>query len=172
MNTKAVFLIIWAVVFFIFSAASAGESHMKIRSTAFASEAFIPKEYTCDGTNVAPALAWQDVPSGVKSFALVMDDPDAPAGTWVHWVVYNIPADVRSLSPLPAGTRQGENSFGKTGYGGPCPPKGHGPHRYFFRLYALDTSLDLKSQADSAGLKAAMNGHVLDNAELMGRYEH
>ena len=145
---------------------------MKIGSTAFASEAFIPKDYTCDGSDVAPVLMWQDVPKGVKSFALVMDDPDAPAGTWVHWVVYNIPAESRSLTPLPASARQGENSFGKTGYGGPCPPKGHGPHRYFFRLYALDTMLDLQAPADSAGLRAVMNGHVIDNAELMGRYEH
>ena len=155
-----------------FSLAQAENSAMKISTMAFAPESSIPAEYTCDGANTSPALSWQGAPEGTKSFALIVDDPDAPKGTWVHWVVYNISADAQSLvAPLPENIRQGKTSFGKSGYGGPCPPKGNTPHRYFFRLYALDNMLNLPPETtDSTALKDAMEGHVLATAELMGRY--
>ena len=152
---------------------------MKITSTAFSQKAFIPKKYTCAGEDISPALAWQDAPAETKSFALIADDPDAPMGTWIHWVLYNVPAADNGLAEhvpvparLPGGALQGENSFGKTGYGGPCPPPGHGPHRYYFKLYALDAVLDLSpTDATAETLQKAMKGHVLGSAELMGRYE-
>jgi len=151
---------------------------MKISSASFADQRPIPAEYTCEGANISPALAWENIPPETKSFALIMDDPDAPAGTWVHWILYNLPGDKRSLpahlpaaADLPDGAQQGKNSFGRTGYGGPCPPPAHGSHRYFFRLYALDALLDLHSGASRAQLESAMKGHILDRAELMGLYE-
>ena len=151
---------------------------MRISSAAFANQRPIPAEYTCEGANFSPTLAWENVPAETKSFALIMDDPDAPAGTWVHWVLYNIPAGKRSLSAhipavedLPDGAQQGKNSFQRIGYGGPCPPSGHGPHRYFFRIYALDALLDLQSRSSRAQLESAMKGHILDRAELTGHYE-
>ena len=156
-----------------FFAAQAAESSMKINGAAFTPEGAIPAEYTCDGSNISPVLAWKDAPDGAKSFALIMDDPDAPSGTWTHWVVYNMSPESHGLEyRLPRGALQGENSFGKTGYGGPCPPKGGGPHRYFFRLYSLDGMLNLQPDIDSAGLKAAMKGHILSTAETMGHYAH
>ena len=146
---------------------------MKISSTAFANESSIPAQYTCDGANSSPELVWTDVPEKTKSLTLIVDDPDAPSGLWTHWVVYNMSAESRGPAhQLPPGARQGKNSFDETGYGGPCPPKGHGSHRYFFRLYALDDMPNLPSGADSVALKAAMKDHVLETAELMGRYEH
>ncbi len=158
--------------------AEAKEVSMEISSAAFVHESTIPQDYTCGGTNISPPLTWKKAPSQTKSFALIMDDPDAPAGTWVHWVIFNIPKDKNGLAgavpvmeQLSDGTRQGKNSFRETGYGGPCPPQGHGPHRYFFRLYALDTVLDLPQGANCAVLEAAMKGHILDRAEMMGRFE-
>lgn len=146
-----------------------------ITSSAFAHGAMIPKEYTCDGKDVSPPLSWSDPPEKTQSFALIMDDPDAPMGTWVHWVIYNIPATARSLpegiptnADLPDGSRQGRNSWRRIGYGGPCPPSGS--HRYFFKLYALDTALTLASGATKEELLQAMEGHILAQAELMGRY--
>lgn len=170
---KHIFYITLVFVLCSFSLARAQDSSMKISSTAFAPDSSIPAEYTCDGANTSPALTWEGVPDKTKSLALIVEDPDAPKGTWVHWVVYNIPADANSLvAPLPEGIREGKTSFGKPGYGGPCPPKGKGPHRYFFRLYALDSMLTLPPDADSAALKEAMKGRTLATAELMGRYEH
>ncbi len=135
----------------------------------------IPKEYTCDSKDISPPLVWKDPPVGTRSFALIMDDPDAPIGTWVHWVLYDIPADVRSLeeavpgeSTLPDGSRNGKNSWRRLGYGGPCPPRG--THRYFFRLYALDATLGLPSGAGKKEVIRAMKGHILGTAELMGTY--
>lgn len=135
----------------------------------------IGSRYTCDGADVSPGLVWTAPPDGTKSFALIADDPDAPAKTWVHWVVYNIPASARELNEghradaqLPDGTRQGVTDFGTTGYGGPCPPSG--THRYFFTLYALDTLLDLAPRAAAKTLEQAMQGHVLAQAQLMGTY--
>ena len=135
----------------------------------------IPAQYSCDGENLSPPLDWGEPPGGTQSFALIMDDPDAPGGTWVHWVLYNIPADVRGLQEniasevqFPDGSQHGLNSFGQPGYGGPCPPSGI--HRYFFKLYALDVALSLGENADREQVLAAMEGHVLAETELMGTY--
>jgi Raf kinase inhibitor-like YbhB/YbcL family protein len=148
---------------------------MVITSPSFASGEMIPAVYTCDGRDLSPPLQWTQFPPGTRSFALISDDPDAPMGTWVHWVVWNIPSGVNSLEenrpkkdPLPGGARQGTNDFRSVGYGGPCPPSG--THRYFFRLYALDTVLELPSSTTRAQLEKAMKGHVLAQAELMGKY--
>lgn len=152
-----------------------GEHEMKLISTAFSEGAMIPEAYTCDGADISPALAWSDVPDGVKTFALVCDDPDAPVGDWVHWVIYNIPGEVRKLQEklpvtdsLADGVCQGINDFRKTGYGGPCPPRG--VHRYYFRLYALDVALPCGTKMTKKKLQLAVKGHVLTEAVLMGRY--
>ncbi len=144
-------------------------------SAAFSSGGNIPVMYTCDGDDISPPLRWGEAPEGTVSYALICEDPDAPAGNWVHWVVYNIPSVTTSLpedagggEPPAGGILQGTNSWGRTGYGGPCPPSG--THRYFFRLYALDSMLELEAGADAAALREAMDGHVLAEAELMGRY--
>jgi len=153
---------------------------MKLASTAFAHEAAIPSRYTCDGSNVSPPLAWNDAPAGTKGFALVVTDPDAPdpkapKTTWVHWVVYDLPAAATGLREaipgkgLPTGTLEGSNDWGRTGYGGPCPPIGR--HRYVHTLYALDTVLADLDRPTRARLLAAMEGHVLATAELIGTYQ-
>jgi Raf kinase inhibitor-like YbhB/YbcL family protein len=148
---------------------------MIITCPSFEPGELIPPVYTCDGKDLSPPLRWTDAPAGTKSFALISDDPDAPVGTWVHWVVWNIPSSVNSLEEnqpkkesLPGGIRQGTNDFQRVGYGGPCPPSG--THRYYFRLYALDTLLDLPATTTKARLEKAMKGHVLGEAELMGKY--
>ena len=153
---------------------------MKVTSNAFEHSASIPKRYTCEGEDLSPPLAWSDVPAGTRSLALIVDDPDAPDPaapkmTWVHWVLYNLPASTLHLdqgiapSQLPAGTLEGKNDWKRTGYGGPCPPIGR--HRYFHKLYALDAMLpDLKQPTKDQLLKA-MQGHVLAQAELMGTYQ-
>ena len=148
----------------------------KLTSSAFSAGGAIPKKHTCDGADVSPPLAWSDAPSAAQSFALIADDPDAPVGTWVHWVLFDIPGKTRELpegvakqEELADGSRQGRNDFRKIGYGGPCPPPG-GPHRYFFKLYALDGKLNLKAGATKAEVEKAMQGHVLVQGELMGRY--
>lgn len=150
---------------------------LKLESQAFKQEAFIPSQHTCEGKDVSPFLSWSGTPAGTKSLALIMDDPDAPVGTWVHWVLYNIPADTSSLSEgvptqetLPNGAKQGVNDFRKTGYGGPCPPPG-APHRYFFKLYALDTELNLPAGSTKQTLLKAMTNHVLAETHLMGKYQ-
>jgi Raf kinase inhibitor-like YbhB/YbcL family protein len=146
-----------------------------IKSTAFSEGGTIPKQYTCDAADTSPALTWADAPQGTQSFALIADDPDAPVGTWTHWIIWNIPPGqalpegVAKTDSLSDGSRQGRNDFKRIGYGGPCPPPGK-PHRYFFRLYALSTNLDLKPGATRGELERAMKGHVLAHAELMGRY--
>lgn len=147
----------------------------ELTSTAFAHEQPIPSKYTCDGEDVSPSLQWSDPPEGTRSFALIMDDPDAPRGTWIHWVLYDLPAETRTLpEAIPAATnlsdggRHGKNSDRKKGYGGPCPPSG--THRYFFKLYALDTPLGLSPGASKKRLLRAMEGHILAQAELMGTY--
>ena len=146
-------------------------------SSSFGNGADIPRKHTCEGQDLSPALAWNDPPPATQSFALIADDPDAPAGTWVHWVAYNIPAGTRQLGEgvpgageMPGGGLQGINDFRKAGYGGPCPPPGK-PHRYFFRLYALDSTLGLKPKVARKDVEQAMKGHVLAQAELMGRYK-
>lgn len=149
----------------------------EITSPAFANAEAIPADYSCKGRNTSPALTWSEPPAAAQSLALIMDDPDAPMGTWVHWVVFNIPASSRALQEstptdpqLSDGSLQGKTSAGSNGYHGPCPPSG--THRYFFKLYALDTMLDLSSTADKKDLLAAMEGHILANAELMGTFSH
>lgn len=143
---------------------------LTLSSPAFTHNGTIPAQYTCDGTNISPALRWSGAPANTKSFALIVDDPDAPKKTFVHWVVFNIPATTREL---PEGVRSGEftcgvNDFGTKKYGGPCPPSG--VHHYHFKLYALDTILDLASDATKEDLLDAMQGHVLAQAELVGVY--
>ena len=148
-----------------------------LTSSAFQPGGDIPKKFTCDAADASPALAWSDPLTGTQSLALIMDDPDAPAGTWVHWVLYDLPASARGLpenvaklESLPDGSRQGRNDFRRIGYGGPCPPPGRA-HRYFFKLYALDAKLNLSPGASKAALEAAMKGHILAHAELIGRYK-
>ena len=151
----------------------------KLASSAFADKGSIPLRYTCQGGDTSPPLAWSGAPAGTKSFALIVDDPDAPdpaapQTTWVHWVAYNIPVKVNALAEggskaMPAGSREGLNDWERSGYGGPCPPIGR--HRYFHKLYALDTLLPDLGTPDKKALEAAMQGHVLAEAELMGTYQ-
>ncbi|MCX5649632.1 MAG: YbhB/YbcL family Raf kinase inhibitor-like protein [Planctomycetota bacterium] len=155
------------------------EATMKLTSPAFANGARIPVRHTGEGDDRSPPLEWTDPPEGTKSFALICDDPDAPRGTWDHWLVWNLPATLRQLpegvpttKTLPdlGGAMQGNNSWPKIGYGGPMPPPGHGTHHYHFVLYALDAPLDLAPGANKAALQKAMKGRVLAEARLMGTY--
>lgn len=145
---------------------------MEISSSAFTHKGIIPSQYTCEGAGISPSLKWGGVPAAAKSLALICDDPDAPKGTWTHWVIYNMPPKTTGLEEnvqsLPLGTKAGANSWGKNEYGAPCPPSGE--HRYFFTLYALDTMLEAAQMLDSKSLKQAMKGHILAQTELMGRY--
>lgn len=158
---------------------SSGEAPMSIQvtSTAFEPGKAIPKAYTGDGADRSPPLRWSEPPAGTKSIALICDDPDAPRGTWVHWVLYNLPPDSQALEEgvpttetLASGAKQGKNDFGNIGYGGPAPPKGK-PHRYFFKLYALSEIVDLPPGATKAQLMDAMKGHILAEGQLMGTYQ-
>ncbi|MGH9311807.1 MAG: YbhB/YbcL family Raf kinase inhibitor-like protein [Vicinamibacterales bacterium] len=144
-----------------------------LSSPAFADGAEIPRSYTCDGENRPPRLTWHDPPTGTRSFALIVDDPDAPSGTFTHWVLFDVPAGMTELSETAGAVgRQGRNDFGKNGYGGPCPPKGHGPHRYFFKLSALNLeTLELPDGTSRSRVEAAMQGHTLATAQFAGRYE-
>jgi len=149
---------------------------IKLTSPAFADGELIPAKYTADGRNVSPPLAWSPVPEGAKSIVLINDDPDAPMGTWVHWVLYNLPADATSLEEnippvetLPNGAKQGTTDFGRIGYGGPAPPSG--THRYFFKVYALDTILDLPTGATKRQVENAMQGHIVAEGQLVGKYK-
>ena len=160
-----------------FVAAAKGDSMpLTLSSPSFSSGGDIPKKFTCDGADVSPQLSWTESPAGTKSFALLVDDPDAPVGNWNHWTLWNLPATTRSLfegvskdASLPDGTQQGKNDFRKTGYNGPCPPPGK-PHRYYFKLFALDIELKLRPGAGKHELETAMKGHILAQAEWMGRY--
>lgn len=147
----------------------------KLTSAAFQEGQPIPRQYTCDGVNVSPPLEWSGAPAAVKTFAIICDDPDAPAGTWVHWVLYNLPGDriglvenVPTTEKVPGDGLQGTNDFQKIGYGGPCPPSG--THRYFFKIYALDAELSLKAGATKAETLKAMDGHIVAQTQLMGTY--
>lgn len=189
MNGRRVFLIQIFAIFglaelFITSCNSAINSNpskqdaktMKLASSAFEANSLIPGKYTCDGADISPPLIWDEVPTETQSLALIVDDPDAPGKTFVHWVVYDIPPTVRQLpeqiptakTPTNVGV-QGKNDFGKFGYGGPCPPSG--THRYFFQLYALDKKLNLAAGASKSQVLSAIEGHVLAKAELIGRYK-
>lgn len=153
---------------------------LTLTSSAFQAGQSIPKEYTCDGTDLSPPLAWSGAPEGTKSFAMIMDDPDAPPGTWVHWILFNIPAGTAALEKgverkeaLASGAKHGivwgVSDFSRVGYYGPCPPPGK-PHRYFFKLYALDSILDLPPKVDKFQVEKAMAGHILAETSLMGSY--
>lgn len=149
---------------------------IKIISSAFEDGGLIPAKYACDGADVSPPLQWDAVPEGTKSIALICDDPDAPMGTWVHWVIFGLPADTRELAEdvppdktLSNEARQGTSDFGRIGYGGPCPPSG--THRYFFKIYALDSKLDLPAGARKNDLVKAMQGHILAQGQLIGKYK-
>ncbi|HPL62709.1 MAG TPA: YbhB/YbcL family Raf kinase inhibitor-like protein [Syntrophales bacterium] len=174
-------LVFFSVVLFLIPEAGAeartkGGKKMEIRSSAFQNGGMIPAKYTCDGSDVSPPVEWSAAPVGTKSLALISDDPDAPAGTWVHWVVYDIPAETTGLPEnVPAGKtlenggKQGTTDFGKTAYGGPCPPSG--THRYFFKVYALDSMTDLPPGATKNQLLQAMKGHILAEGQLVGKYK-
>jgi hypothetical protein len=177
-------ILIFCVLFYLYpgkahcSSETTGGDMMGItvKSTAFADGGMIPKKYTCDGSDISPPLSWDSVPEGTKSLALISDDPDAPRGTWVHWVIFNLPAHITELTEhippqqtLSTGAKQGRNDFGKIGYGGPCPPGG--THRYYFKLYALDKEINLGAGASKAELLKAMEGHILTEGQLMGRYK-
>ena len=154
---------------------------IELTSTAFSEGQPIPQKYTGEGADVSPPLSWSGLPNGTQELALICDDPDAPRGTWVHWIVYSIPATVTELPEGLGGSAgregelggviEGENSFGDTGYGGPMPPEGHGKHHYSFKLYALDSKLAMEPGLDKQSLLRAMKGHVLGTGELMGTYE-
>jgi Raf kinase inhibitor-like YbhB/YbcL family protein len=151
------------------------KGELKLTSNAFKEGEAIPRGYTCEGANVSPSLEWTGVPKNAKTIAIIADDPDAPAGTWVHWVLYNLPADGLGLientpqtETLKGGGVQGKNDFGKIGYGGPCPPSG--THHYFFKFYALDSELPLTPGATKAEVEKAMEGHIVGQAQLMGTY--
>lgn len=149
---------------------------MQLSSDAFIHEALIPSEYSCEGDDSSPSFRWNNIPDGTKTFAFTCVDPDAPMGDWIHWVTWNIPADWKSLpksinSNDQSQFTQGTNSWGQTGYGGPCPPVGHGPHRYYFTIYALDTELSLDASAHLEDLLLAMDTHIIGENVLMGKYE-
>jgi len=147
---------------------------LSLTTSSFRPDSEIPTRFTCKGDDASPPLSWNDPPAGTRSFALVVNDPDAPDGNFIHWVIYDLPASTRSLpegvaqGPAAAGGRQGTNSFGQTGYNGPCPPPGK-PHRYFFQLWALDSTLDLQ-RATAQELESSMRGHILAHGEIMGRF--
>lgn len=148
----------------------------RLAATTFHSGDLIPQKFTCEGSDVSPSLSWTDPPAGTQSFALIVDDPDAPVGTWVHWVLYDLPASTLELpegvpkdGQLSGGARQGRNDFGKIGYNGPCPPRGS-LHRYFFKLYALDSPTKLKPDSSKSELERAMKGHILAQAELVAKF--
>lgn len=155
-------------------------AQLTLSSPSFRNNQPMPAKHSCEGEDASPALKWEGAPAGTKNFALIADDPDAPGGSWVHWVMYGIPASTAELPEkvaktdtvaTPAGAKQGVNDFGKPGYGGPCPPRGHGVHHYHFRLYALDTELNIAPRVTRRQLEAAMKGHILAQTELVGTYQ-
>ena len=147
---------------------------MNVRSSAFKDGDFIPQEYTCDGQDISPDLEWDPV-NNAKSYAIIVEDPDAPYGTFIHWVIYNI-KDTKLQKNIPKVEKvssmiQGVNDFGRVGYGGPCPPRTHPPHRYYFNVFALDTELPEKSGVTADELKRMMEGHIIDKGVIMGKYK-
>jgi len=170
MNKKAIFILLMLFVFANLGKEinAEGGTAMKITSPNFKDNEFIPKKFTCEGEDVNPALIVEGIPKEAKSMVLIVDDPDAPMGTWVHWVVYDIPVVNRiEESSIPG--KQGINDFGRRDYGGPCPPSG--THRYFFKIYALDEMLNLKEGISKKELEGIMQGHILEKAELIGLYK-
>jgi hypothetical protein len=169
------FLFVIPVLILSYSFALGGTMSITVSSPAFGSLQQIPQKYTCDGMDVSPPLSWDTVPDNARSIVLVCDDPDAPAGTWVHWVCYDIPSAVNAMAEampradtLPCGGKQGKNDFGRIGWGGPCPPSG--THRYFFKVYVLDTMLDLPAGRTKKNIEKAMKGHIVGQGELVGKY--
>lgn len=165
------------MIFTLLTLTSSYSYALSLRSSAFDNGEYIPVKYTCSGEDYSPPLSWNDIPSGTESFAIICDDPDAPIGVWVHWVVFNIPKNITELKEnilpseeLPNGIRQGINDFRRIGYGGPCPPYGK-PHRYFFKLYALDTKLSLKGKVTKKELLKVIKGHIIEKATLVGLYQ-
>jgi Raf kinase inhibitor-like YbhB/YbcL family protein len=161
------------------AAQKAPEAKFQLTSSSFAADSDIPAKYTCDGANVSPALAWTEPPAGTQSFALVLDDPDVPKKTVIHWLIYDLAATTRALpegvptkAKLPDGSRQGKNDPGKVGYTGPCPQQVGAAHHYFFKLYALDYQTGLKPKAKGADVEVAIKGHILAQAELIARFQH
>jgi Raf kinase inhibitor-like YbhB/YbcL family protein len=146
-------------------------SEFALESSAFENAQAIPGRHSCEGEDVSPPLRWTDVPEGARSLALIVDDPDAPAGVFTHWVAWGLDPAGEGLGEGEPAPREGRNDFGTTGYRGPCPPPGHGRHRYVFRLYALDTELEVPAGGAKAELQQAMEGHVLTTAEFVGTYE-
>lgn len=149
---------------------------IKLTSSAFEEGGMIPAKYTCDGEDISPPLSWENLPEGTKSIAIICDDPDAPIGTFVHWVLYNLPPETKKLEEnvpvtdkLDNGAGQGMTDFGKAGYGGPCPPSG--THRYFFKIYALDTEIENGNVTNKENLLSAMEGHILSQGQLIGKYK-
>ena len=183
MNTRMNVLFTVAMLGYLVTASGADNPNpqkvmnFQITSTAFSEGHPIPAKYSCEGSDISPPLKWTNAPANTKSYALIADDPDAPVGTWVHWVLYDLPPnttelleDVAKSQVISGGAKQGFNSWPRLGYGGPCPPPGK-PHRYFFKLYALDKMLDLKPGATKKDVEAAMKGHVLAEGQLMGTYQ-
>lgn len=177
-NFHAIMTLVFTAILTSGAALARQEGNMRISSTAFSNQSAIPVLYTCEGKDVSPPMAWSDLPAEAKSLALIVDDPDAPDPaapkmTWVHWVLYNLPADSGGLpegvKALPAGTKEGVNDWKRTGYGGPCPPIGR--HRYFHKLYALDTMLPDLKQPTKVKLEEAMKGHIIGEAQLVGTYQ-
>ena len=175
MNNKVIIHNMVTITFIIFVCIGCVEDqegrfgNMKLSSSSFEDGGVIPSEYTCDGADVSPALIFKAIPENTKSLALIMDDPDAPMGTWVHWLVWNIPPSISGFSKGEnISYPQGKNDFGKLDYGGPCPPSG--THRYFFKLYALDTIVELEEGANKKQLESAMSEHIIEEAQLMGKY--
>jgi Raf kinase inhibitor-like YbhB/YbcL family protein len=164
-------LFMFLFVFPIISMEASDMDMLKLSSPAFKHNGSIPIKYTCDGADVNPPLTIENIPSSAKSLALIVDDPDAPAGTWVHWVLWNIGPDTKEIgeNTVPSGALQGVNDFRKHDYGGPCPPSG--THRYFFKLYALDMKLGLGPKTNKAELERAMKGHIIAQGELIGQYK-
>lgn len=171
---KAVVVILVGTIISLTATLAGGENMgLIIQSSAFNSGNSIPMKYTCDGANIPPPLSWEGEPKNTQSFVLIVDDPDAPAGTWNHWIVFNIPKTTHDFSEnlltLPNGAKYGKNSWEKTAYGGPCPPQGE--HRYLFNLYALDTVLNLSANTNKSQIQSAMQGHILATATLIGKYK-
>lgn len=175
------------VALFLFSSATSSSTAKEVNkvdnlnvTSSFKNGEFIPKKYACEGEDISPEIIVTSIPANAKTIAIICDDPDAPVGTFVHWVLWNfpvagtkavIPEGLKKVDKLSDGTRQGYNDFGKVGYNGPCPPKGHGVHHYHFKVYALDTTLDIKGNVKKADLEKAMKGHILTQGELVGLYE-
>ena len=161
----------------LYGAESKTSQNFILTSSVFHAGAEIPRKYTCDGEDVSPPLRWQDAPVGTKAFSIIADDPDAPGGTWVHWVIYDLPAETKELregvaktEKITGGGNQGINDFRKVGYGGPCPPPGSA-HRYFFKLYALDAATNLNTRSTKQQLLDVLKPHLLGEADLVGRYK-